>query len=493
MLNKNLIKVTLIISLVVVLVISGCTSDLGSDSEVVIESTSKPIELDENLPDNDMDPDYDYVFNDSNVMEFYIEIDSDQWDLMQEDLKSKVTSNKNDKKDNKRDKQAKPGEAVVQDTEVSPGDSPVQNIVADDTSDEPIWVESTITVDDVTYNHVGIRYKGNSSLNSAVSSGNGKLSLKLDFDEFEDDYPEIDDQRFYGFKQLNLNNNFSDTSLMHDKVAADLFNEFGVPAADTRFAVVYLDHGNGSEYYGVYALIEEIDDTGIESLFDDSSGNLYKPDGSAASFSAGSFDESQMEKKSNEEESDYSDVKALYDVINSDLRQSDIDAWKSDLENIFNVDGFLKYLAANNIIQNWDTYGTMTHNFYLYNDPDTGLLNWIVWDNNEAFSEGKGNRGAMSLSTDEVSADWPLVSYLMDVEEYVDIYEEYLQAFIDDVYTEDKMNDLYDTYYDLIKDYAYAEVDGFSFISSDSQFDQGVDALRKHVVSRRNVVESYLK
>lgn len=36
--------------------------------------------------------------------------------------------------------------------------------------------------------------------------GDSKLPLKLDFDEFEDDYPEIENQRFYGFKQLSLAN-----------------------------------------------------------------------------------------------------------------------------------------------------------------------------------------------------------------------------------------------------------------------------------------------
>ena len=39
-----------------------------------------------------------------------------------------------------------------------------------------------------------------------------KLPFKLDFDEFEDTYPEIDDQRFYGFKQLSFSSNCSDPS-----------------------------------------------------------------------------------------------------------------------------------------------------------------------------------------------------------------------------------------------------------------------------------------
>jgi spore coat protein CotH len=31
----------------------------------------------------------------------------------------------------------------------------------------------------------------------------------------------------------------------------------------------------------------------------------------------------------------------------------------------------------------------MTHNFYLYNNPETGKLTWIPWDNNESFTDGK--------------------------------------------------------------------------------------------------------
>ena len=60
---------------------------------------------------------------------------------------------------------------------------------------------------------VGIRFKGNSSLYNANSN---KLPFKLDFDEFEDTYPEIENQRFYGFKQLNLKSNYNDESEMRE-------------------------------------------------------------------------------------------------------------------------------------------------------------------------------------------------------------------------------------------------------------------------------------
>ena len=39
--------------------------------------------------------------------------------------------------------------------------------------------------------------------------------------------------------------------------------------------------------------------------------------------------------------------------------------WRANLETVFDTDVFLKYLAVNTVVQNWDTYGRMTHNYYL--------------------------------------------------------------------------------------------------------------------------------
>ena len=58
--------------------------------------------------------------------------------------------------------------------------------------------------------------------------------------------------------------------------------------------------------------------------------------------------------------------------------------------------------AVNGVMQNWDTYGRMAHNYVVYNDPGTGLLTWIPWDSNEALKDGNGPQGgALTLSLDE--------------------------------------------------------------------------------------------
>ncbi len=404
---------------------------------------------------------YGVVFNQSEVLRFDIEISSDDWSDMQSDLSSVLGSSG-----------GRPGQAAS-------------------VSSDPMWVPCSFKFNDTEWYHVGIRYKGNSSLKTTYQSGNKKLSFKIDFDEFEGDYPNIKNQRFYGFKQLNLKNNYLDASLIREKVGADLFRQFGLASSETAFCVIYLDNGSGPQYYGVYTLVEEVDDTVIKTQFADGSGNLYKPDGDAATFANGYYNTSELELKTNEDSANYADARALYDIINSSERTSDVDAWKSNLESVFNVDGFLKYLAANNTIQNWDTYGNMTHNYYLYNNPDNSMLTWIPWDNNEAFQAGKQG-GALSLSMSEVGTSWPIIKYIIAQPEYEATYQAYLQQFIDEVFTPTAMTSTYSTYYELIKEYAYAEESGYTFISSDAQFDQGVTTLKSHVQSRNNAVSSYL-
>ena len=53
----------------------------------------------------------------------------------------------------------------------------------------------------------GRAVQGQLDSDQGVGQGSAKLPLKLDFDQFEDEHPEIENQRFYGFKQLALANN----------------------------------------------------------------------------------------------------------------------------------------------------------------------------------------------------------------------------------------------------------------------------------------------
>lgn len=443
----------------IMMVLLGCRKD----DIATVQTDADFADWSESSHGSSTDPNYSIVFNQNEVLRFDIKISEGNWSAMQADLAENIGSSGG-----------------------GPGGG------GGNFSDfDPVWVASSLHFNGIEWYNVGIRYKGNSSLSSAYQQGNNKLSFKLDFDEFEEYSGDYTNQRFYGFRQLNLNNNYNDPSLMREKVGADLFRQFGLASAQTAFCVLYIDHGNGPQYFGVYALVEEVDDTVLDSQFADGSGNLYKPDGDAATFASGTFDEGEMEIKTNIESANYADVEALYNIVNSNDRTSNTEQWKSDLEKIFNVDGYMKWLAANIVIQNWDTYGRMSHNYYLYNNPTDNKLTWIPWDNNEAFQEGKQG-GALKMNLNEVGTNWPLIRYLKDVEAYNELYETYLQQFIDDVFIPANMISTYDQYYLMLKDYADAEVAGYTFIQYDAQFDQAVETLKTHVQERNDAVILYL-
>lgn len=464
---KNYKTITII--LFAISLMSCRSEDLISDIEEDGSKVETGIEID--VPDWTISthevlttPNYDVVFNQNEVIRIDLVIGDEEWDTMQDDLSDNLSSSG-----------GRPGMRGGGLTEF-----------------DPIWVPCSVFHNGLEWYKVGVRYKGNSSLTSAYQSGIDKLSFKLDFDQFESDYPAIRNQRFYGFKQLSLKNNYDDPSLVREKVASDLFRKFGMASSQTSFCAVYVDFGSGPQYFGLYTLVEEVDDTVLDSQFADGSGNCYKPDGDAATFSSGTYDESELVKQTNKDSADYSDVSNLYDVINSSLRTSDLETWKTNLENSLDLDVFLKWLAANTSIQNWDTYGNMTHNFYLYHNPSSKLLEWIPWDANEAFQSGKLS-GSLSLGLSEVGNSWPLISYLIDVPEYEEKYQAYLQQFIDEVFVPSKMQSLYDSYYNLLKEYAYAEESGYTFLRNDAEFDSAIETLKSHVSQRNTAVLSYLK
>ena len=356
----------------------------------------------------------------------------------------------------------------------------------------PNWTECTVKFNGREWQHVGIRCKGNSSLLAAHHSISKKYSFKLDFDQFENEFPETKNQRFYGFKQLNLNNNFKDASLMREKAATDLFRQFGVPAAHTAFCVLYIDFGDGPEFYGIYTLIEEVDDTVIKMQFHRKNGNLYKPDGRAASFANGTFNTKDMFLKTNKKTADYQDIESLYNIINSNLRATDAETWKKQLESIFNVDGFLKWLAANKAMQNWDSYGQSARNYYLYNNPANGLLTWIPWDNNEALFSN-GDKGSLDFNFQLEDNNWPLIKNIIEQAEYKNQYDNYLHEFITEVFSPEKMNKTYSKYIKMLRPFIKHETDNSFFLQNTADFDNAVTYLKKHVINRNSAVDAYLQ
>ena len=461
------------------------------------ESITRPDNWTEETHGNDTDPNFGIVFPDNQVNQITITIDPEDWAAMLADM----TELYGERGAGEQAGPGRPGENG-QPPEGGPGPGggfggqggPPGGGGGDFTSENPMWVESTITFDENTWTHVGVRFKGNSSLMSAWRNGTDKLPLKLDFDQFESEYAEIENQRFYGFKQLSLANGFGDSTYLREAMTYDLLEEAGLVAANTAYYEVYLDYGEGPVSLGLYTMIEVIDDTVVERAFGDDSSNIYEADGQAASLAEGTYTqiETSFQKENNEDEANWGDVQALYEVLHSDERTTDPEAWRAKLEAIFDVNSFLKWLAISAIIQHWDTYGGMNHNYYLYNNPDTGQLTWISWDHNLVLQGeggmgggGRGGRGSSTLDKSDVGEDWPLIRYLLDDPTYYQQYLNYLDESVNGVFNPDTLAEKYQQQAAMLEPYVVTE-------TSAESYEQAVQNLIDITYDRAEAVAKFL-
>ena len=418
-------------------------------------------------------PNYSMVFPQDQVNELEITIGADQWSAIRNNMKSLFGY-----------------DFGAGGMGVPPGAFPTT---------EPDYVQTTVKFKGKTWQHVGFRLKGNSTLTSAWRSGIYKLPFRLDFDKFEDVQPSVKNQKFYGFKELSFSPGVKDNSLIREKLGSDIFRMAGIPSAQSAFYKVYIDFGDGMKYCGIYCGLELPDDKMIIQQLGEDAGNLYKPESKLATFV-----QTEFEKKNNELAGDFGDVSGLVKALQSTKRSSDVAAWRSGLEAVFNVDHFAKYLAINNSIVNWDTYGVMAHNYYLYNHSTKGLL-WIPWDNNESFSKSPGITGttggptgpgnAISLTMNEVGTGWPLINYIANDAVYFEKYKSHMRDFKNGIFTESTVGAMIDKYYDLITPFVVGtdgEQPKYTHLSSAAAFTAERSALKTHVSNRIALINQFL-
>ena len=290
------------------------------------------------------------------------------------------------------------------------------------------YVDATVSFEGLEWKHVGLRYKGNGALFGRHVLGRKKLPLKLDFDEFEDFHPETKNQRFFGVKKLNLHNGGGDASLLRELLTIELLNESGAYAPRAAPVRVFV---NG-KFWGVYISIEQVDKAFLRDRFGNDTGNLYKPDGSGARLR--DFIPAHLAKKTNEKEADWSDIGSLIDALNDPT---------SDIGEIFDVDSFLPWLAVNAVLCNLDSYVWNWHNYYLYNNPETGKFVFISWDHDNSYGAlSKGEFNPKTIHTFDVDRPWfgdkPLIERVLAVPEYRERYDALVRTLLAGPLGEDK-------------------------------------------------------
>ena len=140
------------------------------------------------------------------------------------------------------------------------------------------------------------------------------------------------------------------------------------------------------------------------------------------------------------------------------------------------VDRVIRYFVVHNYVVNGDSYtGSIIHNYYLYEED--GILSMIPWDYNLGYGTFQGN-DANSTVNDDIDRplstsgnDRPMLDWILDSEEYTELYHTYFQEFLDTV---DPVA-IIEAAYELIA--PYVEKDPTRFCTYE-EFEIGVEAMK---------------
>ncbi|MCP4916274.1 MAG: hypothetical protein GY913_05080 [Proteobacteria bacterium] len=340
---------------------------------------------------------------------------------------------------------------------------------------DPVWVEATLAYDGDVWEHIGMRFKGNSSLNHTWLAGNNKLPFRLNLDKFEDTYEDTKNQRFQDHDKLTFSSGYADDSQIREAFTAEALAWHGIPTVKWSFVEVWVDSGDGPLYWGLYTVLQDpSDDVWLEEHFGTDALNVYKPESDWQTFDAAEF-----EKKTNEDEADFSDVEDAVAALAAGSVEDHVD-----------VPAFLQWLAFNTALENWDVYGAVAHNYYLVADPDTGLLVWVPWDHNMAMNDNfMPSPGIWHEGTTD---EWPLITELLDDPKWSELYgQEVANAMVGPLELDEaeaRMSEMHA----LIETSVGAETSDYQTISGADEFDGSVDDLIAHLASRHEVVEDAL-
>lgn len=255
---------------------------------------------------------------------------------------------------------------------------------------EKEWIEATVTIDGDTYQQVGMRLKGNSSLRGLTGGGMGGGGDDFNASDDPETLPwlirldkYVDGQNHDGLVELVVRSNNSATAL-NEAVALDLLEAAGLASQDSVYASFIV---NGSDQE-LRLVMEHLDDVWLEKSFS-SDGVLYKAESSGDYSYRGEDPDSYDEIFDLEAGEDNGDLTPLIEFLDF-INNSDDATFNAELSEHLDIETFASYLALEDLMNNFDDIDGPGNNSYLYYDTETGVFTVVPWDHNLAFGTGPG-------------------------------------------------------------------------------------------------------
>lgn len=254
------------------------------------------------------------------------------------------------------------------------------------------WVAADIVIDGTLIENIGVRLKGNSTLrelgrNSRGWRGGGRMSnatfdnpstlpLAVSFDEFEDDLA------YQGREKLAIRPSKTGSTNLNEALSLELIAESGQVSQEYTWVTFSV---NG--FPTATRLVIENPDKRYAEALGLGSGVLYK---------------SRSENRFRYLGDDPLDYEADFDQINAKdthdltplisllkwLEDADADEFEAELADWVDIDSFARYVATQDILQNFDDMSGPGKNFLFWYDLVDENFTVISWDMNLALGSG---------------------------------------------------------------------------------------------------------
>ena len=235
------------------------------------------------------------------------------------------------------------------------------------------WAHGELMAEGKTFKNLGVRYKGNASYMASARAL--KRNLKIDLDHYDDDL------RFHGLKTINLNAGSMDPSKMREALSFAVFRAAGVPAPRTAYAEVTLTVPGkyDKEYLGLYTVIEQVDKTFLKDRFKNNKGLLMKPERLRGIEFLGEDWDRYKDRYQPKHEPSAKEAKRVIEFARL-INKADDEQFRKEIGSYLDVEVFLRFMAANAMLANLDSFFTIGHNYYMYLHPETNKIIFIPWD-----------------------------------------------------------------------------------------------------------------
>ena len=285
---------------------------------------------------------------------------------------------------------------------------------------------------------VAVRFKGNLSYSLSVSAP--RRPLKIEFDHAGPA------RRFHGVATLNLNNSASDLSMLREPLAYATFREAGLVAPRTSFALVYLTVAGryNREYLGLYTLVEQVDREFLQRRYGDGSGMLLKPE-MVRGLPYFGGDWAHYEERYNPKGRDSAKGGPAFIEMLRLIHFGDDATFRQRIGSFIATDQFLRFIAVQALIVNFDSFLTTGHNYYLYQNPGDGRFHWIPWDLDLSFGAfamvaASPQQTTLSVFSPHVPPN-RLIERLLSFDEFRQTYDRHLRELAMGAFSAEKLHE----------------------------------------------------